>query len=129
MTVAQTGTAVRLPPETRGILFAAVRELLTNVVKHAGVGRARVTAAWGRTRLRLEVTDAGRGFPRAALRTRLLQGDCFGLFNLQERLRSLGGRCEIRSAPGRGTRVRMTVPYDKEKTDDPGKTAPDHPRR
>lgn len=92
--------------EVRIFLFEAIRELLFNVVKHAGVKTAEVSALCAEgNRIRLDVTDEGRGF--AASRRR---SGGFGLFSLRERTESFGGELVIRSAPGKGTRVTLTVP-------------------
>jgi GAF domain-containing protein len=53
----------------------------------------------------LEVDDDGRGFDPAAA-----TGAGQGLRNLRERAEGLGGRAEIDSSPGQGTRVRVTIP-------------------
>jgi signal transduction histidine kinase len=53
----------------------------------------------------LEVDDDGQGFDPATV-----TGPGQGLRNLRERAEGLGGRAEIHSAPGEGTRVRVTIP-------------------
>lgn len=89
-------------PEVRDAVVAAVIEALTNVARHSGQGTARVAGSLGDDRVRLAVTDPGRGFaprrtpPGVGLRTSVVA-----------RMRSVGGRAEIRSAPGRGTRIRL----------------------
>lgn len=93
----------------RVLLFQAARELLFNVVKHAGVDAARVELRRNDDAIRMSVTDEGAGFdprPESALMT----GSGFGLFSIRERLDSLGGGLEIDSAPGRGTRIALHAP-------------------
>lgn len=95
------------------LLFESVRELLFNVVKHARVESAGVEVGWGADRaLRITVTDDGLGFDPAVLR---MSGDAsvgFGLLSIRERLELVGGRIEIDSAPGRGSRFTLTAPVD-----------------
>ncbi len=92
---------------TRALLFTAVRELLFNVVKHAGVQRARVVMRSARGGcVRVAVIDAGRGF---AVDDGMSRGG-FGLFSIGERLRALGGDVTVRSRPGAGTRVDLLLP-------------------
>ena len=93
---------------TRLFAFEAVRELLFNAAKHAGTSEAIVRArVLPDERLEVEVEDQGRGFELSgALRAR--QG--IGLFSIQERVRAMGGRFEVDSAPGRGTLIRMIIP-------------------
>jgi PAS domain S-box-containing protein len=94
----------------RILFFTAVRELLFNIVKHAGVREARVTLARLDGQLEVQVEDAGAGFDPVAVRARRAQCEAFGLFSIQQRLELAGGGCAIDSAPGRGTRVRLSAP-------------------
>ncbi len=101
------------PPdeETRFFLFECVRELLLNVVKHAGVRKADVILMRPKDGgVRVIVRDRGRGFDPDVVRKRRPDEVSFELFSIQERLAHLGGRMEIESAPGRGTRVTLSVP-------------------
>jgi len=98
-------------PEVKALLFQAVRELLLNVVKHAGVSEARVTVAGeGANELCVTVSDEGIGFDAEA--ERALSGSCahVGLFEIYERLEALGGSMEVESSPGHGTTVRLWAP-------------------
>jgi signal transduction histidine kinase len=97
--------------ESRVTLFRSVRELLFNVVKHAGVTSARIRL--GRTadgRVCIVVSDEGAGFNPETLRTRDRTEGGFGLLSLRERLDLLGGRLEVESAPGRGSRFTIIGP-------------------
>ncbi|MEW6753420.1 MAG: response regulator [Candidatus Latescibacterota bacterium] len=101
--------------DVRVLLFEAVRELLFNVVKHAGVARARVRLARAEgDQLELTISDQGRGFSPRAPQVRGAEGGGFGLFSIRERVGLLGGMLEIESALGRGTRVRLTARRDGE---------------
>jgi len=97
--------------ESRVTLFRSVRELLFNVVKHAGVTSARIRL--GRTadgRVCIVVSDEGAGFNPETLQTRDRTEGGFGLLSLRERLDLLGGRLEVESAPGRGSRFTIIGP-------------------
>jgi CheY-like chemotaxis protein len=89
-----------------------VRELLFNVVKHAQVDQVDVDLAReSGDMLRITVTDRGIGFDHAGLVDRAKAGHVgWGLFSIRERLTLLGGRFDIDSAPGRGTRFRLIAP-------------------
>ena len=92
------------------LLFQAVRELLLNVVKHTGVGSARVSLdRIDGDLVRIVVSDEGAGFHPAILRASEDLSTGLGLSSLKERLEHVGGRCEIDSAPGRGTRVTLVA--------------------
>jgi signal transduction histidine kinase len=81
------------------------REALSNVSRHADAVTCRVSLYRSERGAVLEVDDDGRGFDPT--RT---SGGGQGLRNLRERAAALGGRAEITSAPGEGTRVRVTIP-------------------
>ena len=110
---ADTGVRVRvdmsdvgpLPADTESELFRIASEALTNVRKHSGAREASLRLDTPRGRLRLTVADAGVGFRMRGARRR-----GFGLLGIEDRARVVGGRATIRSAPGRGTTVTVTVP-------------------
>lgn len=96
--------------DLKAFLLQAIRELLFNIVKHAGVMYARVTLKQHGDDLRIVVEDRGRGFDPALLDQRLAESEGFGLLSIRERLDVLGGRLEIGTLPGHGTRVSLQVP-------------------
>jgi PAS domain S-box-containing protein len=100
---------VRLSGDQAILLYQSVRELLMNVLKHAGTGRAVVSVGEDHGGLlRVSVTDEGRGFDvNEADNT---EPGHFGLFSIKERIEGLYGRVEIRSSPGQGTCVTLLVP-------------------
>ena len=106
------GKAKPLDIDVRVLLFQAVRELLVNVVKHAGTGRAKVSVHRGRGRILVTVEDDGVGFDVSSIGISDYSKGGFGLFNIRERLSHIGGGVEISSKPGHGTRVTLTAPID-----------------
>lgn len=97
----------RLPlsSEQRHSLFLAFKEALQNAVKHAAASSLRVSITVEGGTLRIILEDDGHGFDAGASRT-----GADGLQNMRQRLEQLGGRCEISSVPGKGTRVAFQVP-------------------
>lgn len=96
------------------IVYQAVRELLLNISKHAGVSKATVRVHRSSEGLLIEVSDEGRGFfPTDALRAPGSDNG-FGLLNIQERLRWLRGSLDLDSSPGHGTLARITLPLQEE---------------
>ncbi|MDX1532226.1 MAG: ATP-binding protein, partial [Rhodothermales bacterium] len=93
--------------ERRVLLFQLVRELLFNVVKHAGTRRARVRLADDGA-VRITVEDDGVGFDAAAAEEE--PGPGFGLYSVRERLGLFGGTLVVDSRPGAGTRATLTLP-------------------
>jgi PAS domain S-box-containing protein len=97
--------------DVRVLLYEAVRELLFNVVKHAGVKAASVALRRGPDgQVQIVVADSGVGFDPATARPAGAGGG-FGLFSIRERLDLVGGRLEVESAPGQGSRFTLTVPH------------------
>ncbi|BFU90578.1 MAG: hypothetical protein NTAFB01_17650 [Nitrospira sp.] len=102
---------INLPDDQAILVFQSVRELLLNIVKHAETNRASVAVATTSTELHITVTDGGQGFDHAAVAAPEPRSSRFGLFSIDERMRAMGGRLEINSTPGRGTRASMILPY------------------
>lgn len=101
------------------LLLSAARQLLANAAEHSGARNVTVRLTTRGPRIVLEVEDDGSGFDAAAvLPARLAQGH-IGLASQRERVESAGGVFEIESAPGRGTRVVVTLPAEGEKSPEP----------
>jgi PAS domain S-box-containing protein len=97
-----------LAPEAATALFRVLQETLTNVARHAEARNVEVRLEPTPAGLVLEVQDDGRGIaPHEVEGSRSL-----GLLGMRERVRLLAGRLEIEGQPGRGTRVRVTVPLN-----------------
>ena len=95
-----------IPPNLEEGLYRIAQEALNNALKHAHAGSVTVRLRLGRDRVELEVEDDGRGFAVGEA------GGGMGLANMRERARALGGELSLRSAPGRGTVVRVVVPLE-----------------
>ena len=86
--------------------MGTVREAVTNVVKHAEARTVLVVLAFRSRGCRVSVTDDGKGF--------LTDGPAdghFGLIGMRERAGGCGGTLEVESVAGRGTAVRLDIPY------------------
>jgi PAS domain S-box-containing protein len=94
--------------EMRVILFQTVRELLVNVVKHAGAKNIRVFIGREAGTLQVKIEDDGLGMGISDDAAHGPSG--FGFFSIKERLKYLGGHLEVVSEPGWGTRVTLQVP-------------------
>jgi signal transduction histidine kinase len=92
------------------LLFQSVKELLFNVAKHARARTARVTLRRAGDETEMVVSDDGVGFDPSAAEPRAGRPGGFGLFSIRQRLDQLGGRLEIDSAPGRGSRFTIRTP-------------------
>jgi signal transduction histidine kinase len=101
-------TEPALAPAAVGALVAAVREALTNVGKYAGTAAATVTVRPAEGGLVVDVVDAGRGYDPESTAGRIGQRR-----SIRGRIEEVGGRVDIESAPGAGTRVRLWVPGEQ----------------
>jgi signal transduction histidine kinase len=112
----QTGVSVQLdlPEDSRQIhlaptaeveLLRIVQEALSNIRKHADARSAWLHLEAGDAGLRLTIIDDGSGFD--PLQAPL--GDHFGLLSMRERAAAIGGKLDLESAPGRGTRVTLRL--------------------
>jgi PAS domain S-box-containing protein len=97
----------RLAPMLEGTVFRIAQEALSNIKRHAGVEDATIRLSQNADQLLLEIEDRGSGFKPEEV------GDqhC-GLEGIRERARLFGGRALIRSAPGKGTLVSVTLPTE-----------------
>lgn len=96
----------QLPVNLSLCIYRVVQEALQNVARHSKAPEATVTLHKTRTGIRVVVCDNGCGFdPNAvAAKSRL------GLVFASERVKLVGGRCMVCSAPGKGTRISAFVP-------------------
>jgi signal transduction histidine kinase/ActR/RegA family two-component response regulator len=102
---------IQLPEDHAIFVFQAVRELLFNVIKHAGVTEATVSLhCHADQKLEVLVRDTGQGFHPKLGSGDYTQPGKFGLFSLKERTEALGGQFHIESAPGERTRAKLKVP-------------------
>lgn len=106
----------RLPAETETALFRVFQEALSNVVRHAGAGRVRITLAQSNGFFEGEILDDGRGFDPEAVSMDEQTPRGLGLIGMHERIALCSGHLEIISRPGSGTRVRIRVPVEKEES-------------
>ena len=96
----------RYSQEVEATVYFSVLEALQNVAKYAGASRVEVRLGLKDGELRFEVTDDGRGFDSNDTPSGT------GLQGIADRLDAIGGRLEVRSAPGRGTSVVGRIPVD-----------------
>lgn len=99
-----------LADDTRIVLFRIARELLVNVHKHARAHIVSVSLRRVGEQLQLSVDDDGVGFEKTDMGHGFGPTGGFGLFSIGEQVRGIGGRLEVVSAPGAGTRVVVAIP-------------------
>ena len=105
VTLTATGAHRPLPVRVEAGLYRIVQEALNNVVQHARATEASVRLATTPEEIRLAVADNGRGFdPEEVAQNR------YGLVGLNERASLLGGRLQLETTAGAGTRVEVIIP-------------------
>jgi two-component system sensor histidine kinase UhpB len=97
----------RLPDKTGQELTRLVQEALTNVRRHAEARHVRVELGLDGVLAYVEVSDDGCGFDPQNI------GIGIGRQSMRHRALELGGEFDLQSAPGRGTRVRFSVPVSR----------------
>jgi len=94
-----------LPPDVRHNIFLAVKEALTNALKHAAASEVLIRAEATAQALEIVVQDDGKGFDTTG------QSRGNGLGNMRRRVEALGGNVAIQSRPGEGTIVRLKLHF------------------
>lgn len=102
------GTGKSTDATLQHLLFRLTRELLFNVVKHAGVNEALLRLVEGEDRLRVVVEDEGEGFDPSQHRP---EKEGVGLVSVRERIEMIGGNFDVDTTLGEGTRVTIEVPW------------------
>ena len=104
-----SGAEKVLPSGVEAVLLRICQEALTNVLKYAKATQMTVTLAFDESQVRLAVRDDGIGFdPELPIRRDRDSGG-FGLINMRERARLLGGELTVQSEPGKGTLVEVAL--------------------
>jgi signal transduction histidine kinase len=91
-------------------LYRALQEAMSNVLRHAGASAVDVAITRTESAVRLSVHDDGRGLPEGADPERFELEGHMGLAGMRERITALGGSVELRSGPGYGVALDVTVP-------------------
>ncbi|MBT9505126.1 response regulator [Rhodoferax sp.] len=103
-----TEHGVELDEARAVVVFRIVQESLTNIARYANASQVNVHIARSSDALCVEVADNGQGFHVPEVTGK----KSFGLLGMRERALALGGRLDIRSAPGQGTLVNLSIPLD-----------------
>lgn len=104
-----------LPYEYATNLYAIIHESLTNIRKHAAATHINIFVFCNEDRLHLSIEDNGVGmqlssFSDTSLSEQKQDGYRLGLVGLRERVALLGGQLTLESAPGKGTRIDVSIP-------------------
>lgn len=93
-------------------IFRVVQEALNNIRKHSGAKNASVTIEFTPMNIVLTISDKGKGFDTETIKVDKDDNmGGFGLFSIKERIELLDGTMEIKSCSGKGTTIRVVLPY------------------
>jgi signal transduction histidine kinase len=95
-------------PEFQIGFYRITQECLSNILKHAEASEAKVVVRRSGTRLRLSVSDNGKGFTTSGAFTELRNGG-FGLINISERVQLFAGKLEVQSGPMKGVTINIVI--------------------
>jgi two-component system sensor histidine kinase DegS len=105
-----TGDEKRFAPEFESSLFRIIQEALNNIRRHAQASEAGVIIDFTRDRVRVTISDNGRGFELAGRVDDLPRIGKLGMVGMQERARLLGGTLKVQTTPGKGTTLIVEMP-------------------
>ena len=94
---------ILVSPTRAEALVRIACEAITNAARHSGTAKVTLRLERDGSLVRMRVADSGCGFDTA------VPGTGFGLISMRDRARSVGGELRIRSAPGRGSEVEVSV--------------------
>ncbi|MBM4465404.1 MAG: PAS domain S-box protein [Chloroflexi bacterium] len=100
----------RLPADMKTALYRVVQEALTNVSRHAQANRVSIRLERQESAVVAFIEDDGQGFDVGKMAGPYPRERGAGLLGIRERVTSLGGRFDIESHPGHGTRLTIEIP-------------------
>jgi two-component system sensor histidine kinase DegS len=100
----------KLQDDQKTVLFRIAQESLTNVSKHAHARRVDVAVRKFKDGVCMEVADDGRSFKNDSI-TAAKNKRRLGLLGMHERVRLINGRFNVRARPGKGTTIRVVIPF------------------
>ena len=90
-------------------IFRIFQESLTNIMRYANAKKVLISLKVINQTIDLNIEDDGEGFDTTVLQSR----NTFGILGMRERVRSMNGKFEISSAPGKGTKISISLPFRK----------------
>ena len=115
------GTDQRFPPEIEVTLFRVAQGAIGNILEHSGAKNASIKLDCSDTECVMRIEDDGKGFDVNKLTRVDPSGRGAGLFTMKERIRLVGGICEVESHPGQGTKITWNVPLVRDTADEKDK--------
>lgn len=99
------GTVCRLDRAVEEDILRIVQQATDNALRHARAGSIQIDIACGEKQVQIKITDDGQGFDVKKA------GRGLGLMGMRERAKEIGAKFELKSEPGKGTQIAITVPH------------------
>lgn len=103
----------RQEPQIEKAIFTIVQEAVNNALKHAQARQINVEITETATTIEAIIIDNGRGFDVEQVTNDYTKQASMGMLNIRERAEAAGGTLELKSTPGRGTRIGLSIPKAK----------------
>jgi len=100
----------KLSERVRLVLYRVYQNAISNTLRHAQAKNVQLQFFLDTDHVSLTVSDDGRGFVMPKRRVELVRSGHFGLAGVAERVEALGGRLDVKSAPGKGTTIQVDLP-------------------
>jgi len=102
-----------LPEKVESCIFRVAQEATNNIIKHSKVTSFTVSLKYADDGVELLVKDKGQGFDVEKALAKADDRKTLGLASMRERVAEQGGNLDIKSSPGKGTRIKVCLPYPK----------------
>lgn len=102
-----TNAEIKLSEPVATCIFRVYQEALTNIMRYAKAGKVETFFSSSGDIVKLTIEDNGCGFDPVAIQS----NQSFGILGMKERVSSLNGTFEMQTAPGKGTKIVITIPY------------------
>ena len=99
-----------IPNEAGIFLYRIIQEIFSNVIKHSSASGLEIVCSYRKNSVSIVISDNGNGFSYKN-HDQKPDGINFGLLNIHERVNLLNGKLRIVSAPGKGTKVIIEIPF------------------
>ncbi len=103
-------SAMRTSPTLETLLFRVTQEAVNNILRHSQAKRVIIRLQQREDQIYLEIEDNGCGFNVEQESREAVSRKQLGLLGIQERVSLIGGKVEIESTPGQGTRILINIP-------------------
>jgi len=104
-----------LPPALAQVIYRVAQECMQNIVKHSQASAVNLLLQSADQNIRLSVSDNGAGFNAERAWSKTMS---FGLSGMRDRATLLGGTLTVRTAPGKGARIVLTLPLGSDRSYD-----------